>query len=119
MRRNGNRTIEVKKEDLIKKIKENKEKHLIAYDKAVIAYKNAALKQLSELTQKVNEGSLTIRLELVTPINNSTNYDKIINMFEWDVKEVVELDQNEFNEYVLDDTETTRQAMFSNTRYLG
>lgn len=119
MRRNGDRTITVNKADLIAKIKENKEAHIVAYDKAVIAYKTVALKQLNEQIKEVNEGGLKARLDLTTPVNNVDNYDKIINMFEWEEEDKVELSQNEFNEYVEDETEVSRHAMMSNTMYLG
>jgi hypothetical protein len=119
MRRNGNRTIKVDKAKLINKIMENKAAHEIAYTKAVEAYKKEALKQLAELTEKVKNGSLDIRLNLTTPVDNRKNYDKIIDMFEWEVESQVELEQQEFNEYVQDETEFARHAHMSNSMYLG
>jgi hypothetical protein len=117
MRRTGSRTIRVNKQQLIDKIKENKKNHVEEYAKAVIAYKEEALRQLAELTEKVNNGELGVALNLITPIDNSVNYDKIVEMFEWEVEEIVELEQNEFLEYVQDETEFARSAKFSNTMY--
>lgn len=54
----------------MKKIKENKAAHLIAYDKAVVAYKKEALKKLSELTKLANDGNMTLKLNLTTPVDN-------------------------------------------------
>ena len=119
MRQNGNRTIKVVKADLIKKIIENKEAHIEAYAKAEVAYKKEALKQLAELTDKVNKGDMTVRLNLTTPVDNRKNYDKITGMFEWDVEDEVELSQQEYNEYILDETEAARHALMSNSAYLG
>lgn len=119
MRRNGNRTITVNKEQLINKIKENKAAHIEAYKKAVVAYKAEALKQINEQLESVNSGSLNAKLELVTPVNNEANYDKIIEMFNWEVNAEIELSQQEFNEYVQDETEFARHAMMSNAMYLG
>lgn len=119
MRHTGSRTIKVNKQQLIDKIKENKKNHVEEYAKAIIAYKEEALKQLANLTEKVNEGALDIKLNLITPIDNSTNYDKIVEMFEWEVDDVVELEQNEFLEYVQDETEFARSAKFSNLFYSG
>lgn len=119
MRRTGNRTITVDKTELITKIKENKDNHIKEYKKAVVAYKKEALKQLLALTNKVKEGDMTIRLDLITPIDNSENYDKIIQMFEWDVNQEVELEQREFTEYVQDETDFAISAKFSNQSYLG
>jgi len=118
MRRTGSRTIRVNKQQLIDKIKENKKNHVEEYAKAVIAYKEEALRQLAELTEKVNNGELGVALNLITPIDNSVNYDKIVEMFEWEVDEVVELEQSEFLEYVQDETEFARSAKFSNMMYV-
>lgn len=117
MMRNGNRTIKVKKEELIKKIKENKENHIKMYAIAVKAYKLEALEQLEKLTDEVNDGSLNIQLDLVTPVNNEKNYDDILQMFEWEIDEEVELSQNEFREYVQDETSFAVHALSSNTLY--
>ena len=117
MRRTGSRTIKVNKIDLITKIKENKKNHVEEYAKAVIAYKKEALRQLIDLTKKVNKGELNVKLELTTPIDNAENYNKVIEMFVWEVEEIVELEQNEFLEYVQDETEFARIAKMSNTAY--
>ncbi len=113
----GNRIIKVKKQELIDRIKANKNKHIELYEKAVIAYKKEALEQLDNLTGDVENGVLDIKLNLVTPINNEQNYDDIIEMFEWDVEEIVDIGQNEFREYVQDETDFAQQAMFSNMIY--
>jgi len=118
MRRTGSRTVKVNKAKLIEKIKENKEAHIIAYAKAIEAYKKEALKQLSELTIKAENGETNLWLSLTTPIDNAKSYDKILDIFEWELDDVVELEQREFNEYILDETESARQAMVSNSMYL-
>jgi fumarate hydratase class II len=117
MRRTGSRTIKVDKARLIEQIETNKANHIKEYDKAVIAYKEEALKQLNQQVKEVEQGSLKAKLDLITPINNAVNYDKIIEMFKWEVENVVELEQNEFNEYVQDETEFAVQAKFSNMFY--
>lgn len=118
MRRTGNRTIKVNKKKLMDQIVENKENHIVEYDKAVIAYKKEALKQLEQQMQEVKQGSLNARLNLITPIDNRENYDKILAMFEWEEDEVVELEQSEFNEYVQDETQFALQAKMSNMSYM-
>ena len=117
MLRHGNRTIKVKKDDLIEKIKENKANHIEEYEKAVKAYKLEALEQLEKLTNEVNDGVLGIKLDLVTPVDNSENYDDILEMFEWEIADEVELSQDEFRQYVQDENDFATQAKFSNTFY--
>lgn len=115
--RHGNRTIKVKKGDLIAKIKENKENHIKEYEKAIHAYREEALRQLRTQIKSVENGALNAKLNLITPIDNSDNYDKIIEMFEWEVENEVELEQDEFQEYVQDTTDFAVKARMSNTFY--
>lgn len=118
MRQMGSRKIKVKKSNLINKITENKRDHIIEYDKAVIAYKKEALRQLDEQLKNVQAGSLDIKLNLVTPVNNAENYDKILEIFNWEVEALVELEQREFIEYVQDETDFAVQAKFRNSSYM-
>lgn len=114
-----NRTVKVKKNDLLIKIKQNKEKHIKEFNEAKIAYKEEALKQLAKLKTDVVNGDLKIHLELVTPIDRTQEYDKVIEMFKWDVSDEVELTQSEFNDYVHDDNDAARQASISNSFYFS
>ncbi len=113
------RTILVNKQELIKKIKENKAKHIIEFEKAVEAYRAEAGKQLATLSEELKIGKIGIKLNLTTPENKSEEYDKLIEMFNWEVKDEVELQQGEFNEYILDESSFARQARLSNAFYVG
>lgn len=119
MRSNGNRQLLVKKADLIAQIKKNKEAHIKAYAKAVVAYKKEALKQLAEQTKAAKEGKLNIHLTLISPVSLADHYDELVEMFELEVREEIELTQQEYNEYYKDKTEVTIHAMMSNSLYLG
>ena len=119
MMRNGNRTIKVNKSNLIAKVMENKENHIKEYAKAVIAYKKEADKQLTKLLQYLYDGELELKLELVIPVNNASNYDDIVDMFQWEEDDLVELSQSEFTEYVQDKTHFANEARISNTYYSG
>lgn len=119
MRNHGTREILMKKAQLIAAIKKNKEVHIKAYAKAVVAYKKEALKQLAEQTKAAKDGKLNIFLDLTSPVSLSEHYDELIEMFEIDVREELTLTQQEYNEYYKDKTENTRHAMLSNAKYLG
>jgi len=118
MMRHGSRTIKVKKADLIAKIKVNKENHVKEFDKAVDAYKEEALRQLRTQLERVEEGALDAKLNLITPVNNAENYDNILEMFVWEVANEVELEQAEFQEYVQDTTDFAVTARMSNMMYV-
>jgi hypothetical protein len=111
--------MKISKDQLIAKIKENKEAHLKEYAEAVEAYRKEAAKQLKQATKELKGGSLKIKLNLVTPVNRADEYDKVIEMFNWEVEETIELSQREFNEYVHDDNESSRAARLMNSTYSG
>ena len=119
MRSMGNRTIKVKKSDLINTLKKNQKKHIKQFGKAVVAYKREVSKQLNKLHEKNEKGELDIRLDLVKPVNKQKNYTKIIEMFDWELDDEVELSQDEFKEYVQDEFGFAIQARLSNSTYLG
>jgi hypothetical protein len=111
------RTITVDKSKLIDIIKENKAKHIIAYEEAVIAYRKEAKKQLKEQTAALKKGRLDIKINLIQPKNEAAEYDKLITMFEWEVNDQVILSQGEFNEYVHDETPFALSSKILNSHY--
>ena len=111
------RTVKVKKGELIEKVKANKLKHVKDYIQALDDYKDEALIQLKELTNRAKDGDVRINLTLVTPINNEKEYDKLLLMLEMEIDEEIELSMTEFNEYVHDETHFALQATTSNMMY--
>ena len=112
------RTIIVDKKKLIAQIKKNKEEHIKEYNKAVDAYRIEAAKQLTQLRERLEEGELTLKLDLVTPVNIEDQYDSLVNMFEWDKSKTVELNTSEYKEYIENKTDFAVRASLSNTAYL-
>ena len=113
----GSRIIKVKKTELVEKIQANKLKHVENYLQALIDYKDEALKQLKELTKRAKDGDVRIGLQLVTPVNNEAEYDKLLLMLKMEIDEEIELSMSEFNEYVHDETHYAQQASLSNSMY--
>jgi hypothetical protein len=118
MRHTSDRKIKVNKWQLVTKIKENKANHIKEYEQALKDYKEEAQKQLDEQAKRLAEGKTDLKLQLVSPLNKTEDYDKLIAMFEvWEVEEFVELSQGEFNEYIMDETDFAIQAKGMNTFY--
>jgi hypothetical protein len=119
MHNHHNREVQIEKSKLIAKIKENRDSHQKDWEEAVEAYRKEATKQLRELGKKLKDGKTDLQLNLVTPVNRVEDYNKVIEMFEWDVNEVVSLTQREFNEYVHDETQSAVHARMMNASYKG
>ena len=113
-----NREVSIEKKKLIEKIKNNKAAHILEYTEAVTAYKLEAKKQLKDLQYKLNHGELDLHLQLVKPVDRTSKFDKLIEMFEWEVDDIIKLSSDEFNEYVHDDTYDATTARFANASYM-
>lgn len=113
------RTVTISKANLIQALKTNKDNHIKDYDEAVDAYVTEVNKQLKELKNKIDSGDLDISLRLIKPIDNSDKYDEIIQLFEWEINDNVELTKQEFESYVLDKASFAQEARFSNQTYKG
>jgi len=117
MHNHHNREVSIEKGKLIEKIKENRDIHIKEYEEAEIAYKKEAEIQLKKLTKDLKDGVLTLRLNLVTPVNRSSEYNKVIEMFEWEISDVVKLTQKEFNEYIHDENSEAIHTRMLNSTY--
>ena len=112
-----NRTVNISKEKLIEKIKLNKETHIREYQEAVQIYIVEANKQLENSIAELTKGFLKVNINLTLPVNRTEEYDKVIEMFEWEINDNIELTQSEFNEYVHDDNDSAKMAKFQNSFY--
>ena len=114
--RTMNRQVNIKTEQVINALKENKEKHIVEYAKAKEAYKLEGLEQLRKIEADLADGQHRLQLNLIEPIDRTDQFDDYILMFESEIKTEIELDTDEFNNYVLD--KQGQRASLSNRTYL-
>lgn len=102
------KNIFVNKKELLEKIIKNKEIHVKNYKEAIKEYKKEALKKLEKLIEKINNAepkdvlNINTSINLVKPMSFEEEYDKAIRMLEWNLDVKIELDEKDFNSYVLD-----------------
>lgn len=113
------RMIKVRKSKLINKIIDNKNAHIEGYEKAVIAYKMEAIKELEKQLKRAKEGKTDISVNLTSPVDRAGEYDKLTLMFEMEVREEVKLSQGEFNQYIHDELTFAKHAKAANTLYIS
>ena len=115
----NNRTLKINKKQLIEILKKHKAAHVEEYADAVKAYREEAARQLKDLRSDLKNGALNLKLDLVTPINRESDYDKLVLMFEWEIDEEIIVDQSEFNMYVHNEMPFAISANLSNSMYLS
>jgi ATP phosphoribosyltransferase len=112
--------VKVLKEDLIKRIEANMETHESTYETAVEEFNKQQLKLLEELVEKARKGVPVDRLALSrmpVPENHIGDYNRALEMLKMETREKIELTDYEFNRYVLDEWEWTRNFTANTVAY--
>lgn len=115
------RTIKVSKKELLKTLIANKEKHIKEYQEAVEDYKQVVL----QMTQTNLKLAKTADLGLFAKIKSIPNapqvyekeYSRAIRMLEMSVEDVIELEDDVFNQLVLDEWGWKNQFVATSTLY--
>ena len=110
--------VKVNKQELLDKIKANREKHITDHKELVknfwvtVAGKVEQLKAKVE-TQSGNHFSLNENL----PASHVADYDQVIQMIEMSVEDTITLEYNEFSNYVMDKWHWKSQFDTANALY--
>lgn len=101
------RSVKVNKVELMKILQDNKKKHIKEFDESVKDYKKAALKVAKEHVDLAKSGDLDkiakIRAMPQRPASYEDSYNRAIRMMELSVDDVIELEEQIFNQLVLDE----------------
>ena len=97
------RTVTVKRQKLLDTLRVNREKHIADYTEAREGYVKRAIASMQKnLKAAKNGGEVKTVIDLPVPVSFASNYDVAIAMLEWSEDLTIELDQNEFEQYVRD-----------------
>jgi hypothetical protein len=120
-RRNIMRSVRLEKDKLLEIVKQNKIKHISDYEEAVIDFKEAVLKIAKDnlelaITTEISKIK-KMKTVPVIPATYEESYNKALRMLELSVDSVIELEEEIFNQLVLDDWEWKRAFNFVNASY--
>lgn len=99
-------TTKVKKDELLAKLKENRDHHKSEFEKAKATWKKRAAKALAKAAKKAADDGVIDMMplrDLPKPKHYLDSYDLQIARLEYEVEDVVELTDREFQAWVLDD----------------
>lgn len=96
-------SLKYKRDVVLAKLQENREKHRLAYEDAMEGFKEAVVTELSEALELAKAGKeYRLVLKQTKPAEYLKNYDRAIAMFSMSSQDEVELTENEFTQYVMD-----------------
>jgi len=110
-------SVKINRDELLKIVRENKEKHIKEYEEAVNDFRLAVIKISNENMEIVNAGKIDIKSLPTKPTSYESNYVRVIRMLELSVDTVIELSQYDFAKLVLDEWEWKQIFSTSNSTY--
>lgn len=115
------RSVKMKKEELLAIVRENKAKHVSEYEEAVNDYKALAIKVMKANLKLANTGDLDKLKEVkampTAPVSYENDYNRAARMLELSVEDIIELEDDVFNQLVLDEWSWKRAFSVSNSFY--
>ena len=112
--------VKVNKDDLIRAIISNKNEHIKKYNDAIAGYKTKLIEKLYEAVElAIHDKELitTIIMPAPKPINHKSDYDLAIGMLEMSVEEIVEISDEQYRNFILDDWSWKSSFTTSSTSY--
>lgn len=110
--------IKVKKSELVQRLKANRSKHTTQFDAAAKGYRKRVIEVLTERLKQARSGKLPqLMFNLPMPVDQTKAYDRAIGMLELSVDDIIELEEHDYQQYVLDEWNWSAATTASNTFY--
>lgn len=101
------RSVKINKRELLGIVLDNKLKHVKQFEESVVDFKAAVLKITAENSKLAKSGELDkiakIKSIPAKPVSYEDNYNRAIRMLELSVDDTIELEEDIFNQLVLDE----------------
>lgn len=121
LQRNVMKAIKMQRKELLNIVQDNKTKHIKEFNEAVEDYKALVLQIATENVKLAKSGNLTefkkIKQHPSAPTSYEDNYKRAIRMLELSIDDVIEVEEDVFNQLVLDEWHWTHNFITSNAMY--
>lgn len=100
-------------------LKTNRAEHRELFEKAQVKYREKVIEVLdARLSEARSGGKVRTYIGLPEPVDYTKNFDQAIAMVEWEDGTLVQLDERDFNRYVLNQWEWAGAFAASTTAYV-
>lgn len=114
----GAMVIRVKKDELLKRLQENRDKHRDVFEASLRGYREHAERVLHQHLDDLAHGKVPeIRITVTRPEDHTRDYDRVIGMLKMHQGEVFDLDETTYAQYVDDDWGWKRQWLRTSSEY--
>jgi hypothetical protein len=115
--------VRVEKAKLRETLLANRETHVRDFEIAWDKYKERVIENVQTLLDAAKDArrgqAIQLNVNMQAPQNHADDYDRALEMLEWELDNEVSLEQHEFAELVQDDWGWKTQVLMSNKLYTG
>lgn len=116
------KTVSVSKVELLAALKKNRDNHNAIYMEAAEGYRARAIELLKETLDKYNGArpdakAVRLYVYLDAPEDHTADYDAVMAMLEWAREDFIQIDEETFRKYVLDDWNWKQSFLMANSAY--
>lgn len=113
------RTVTVNREDFLVRVRENRNNHRQVFEEALEGYRNRLTLELERRVRDLKRGRhIDQYIGLPEPEDHTSDYERIVAMAEMSVSERIELTEDEFAMYIMDQWRWKQSFTDSTDRYL-
>jgi hypothetical protein len=110
--------IKVQKSELLTRLKANRANHSAQFEKASEGYRKKVIDVLENRLADARKGKLPhLIFNMPLPVDQTKAYDRAIGMLELSVEDIIELEEHDYQQYVLDEWNWSAAAAATNTSY--
>ena len=110
--------VKVKRTELLAVIQKNREDHRAGFLKAQEGFRKRVIEELDTMLKEAREGqNYRLYVGLPQPEDKTKDYDRVIEMLRMSVDEIIEITQEEFAHFVLDQWQWKQNWSTTNSMY--
>lgn len=110
--------VTVRKDELLKKLRENKEQHRTIFLKAIELFREEAIRVFEKNLEAAKSNKpFQVKLNIERPRDHTEEYQRAIEMLEWSTKDEVEISEQDFKCFVQDNWDW--QTLFLSNKYVS
>lgn len=114
------RTVTVDRDEFVATVQTNRDNHRSVFEAALKGYRRRWIRELERRLVDVHEGrQIDQYFRLPEPEDHTDDYDRVLTMARMSVDDVIELTEDEFGQYVMDQWHWKNEFTNTTTMYGG
>ena len=113
------RKVQVAKDKLLERLKQNRDQHDREYQEALGGYRSRLVLVLTRMFEAAKrKEDVSHKIDLTVPEDHLADYDRALQVMEWEQRDSLRLSQGEFDRYVMDNWSWSKKFKAVHASYI-